>query len=478
MFDLLKQSELVFGSEPSTFREIASDVHIEIDSVVGDLPDGNTLQIFINNIMERDNLRIDIKSFEDFSYNANNKDDWQSEYKSFIDALKDDDEVKIKVNIDKKYENHTISIYSFRKFWEYYSRCDVLQLMKFFTDEFKTHQFLRFDVLDTNVCFYTHSIGFCSADEAWPVQIILRNDWIQKCETASLFLNRTDIRLTPMDFEILDKSGDTQIAEVIFRKLETLLSLLHLANSSYITDNTIVVQFSPEHSGFDYPIYGFFDNRFICDIFKWAFKGENITEKFGIVRNVINANSKTADQIKTIDSSILNSIKSNYMLYQNKTLEHYVKVKNDISKYIVETTQQLQEILHSVVDGLKNNFIAVILFFITTLLTDKINWNDFISYDSLDDDVKPVIYIFLIASFCYLGVSIFSLFLKYHFYKIDYKRLRDNYSSVLDENDLDNAFTHDDAFKASIIRIRIYSIITCVLWVLFLLIIFFWVHNK
>lgn len=478
LFDLLKQCELIFSAEPATFREVAANVHIEIESVVGSLPDAHSLQGFIDGIMERDDLRIDIISLVEFSYHSDNKDEWQSNYKEFIDTLNEDDKAEIKINILKKYENHVVSIYSFRKFWEYYGCCDVLQLMRYFSDELKSHQFLRFDVIDTDICLLTHSIGFWSANYTRFVQDISRKNLIKKCETASLFLNRTDIRLIPMDFEILDKSGDTQIAEDIFGKLETLLSLLHLANSSYIADNTIVVQFSPEHSGYDYPINDVFDNRFICEIFKWAFNSENIIEKFGIVRNVINENIKTAEQVKTIDSRMLSSIKSNYMLYQNKTLEHYIEVKKDISKYIVEATRQLQEILHSLADGIKNNFIAVVLFFITTMLTDKIDWKDFILSKKLDDEVKLVFIIFVIASFCYLGVSVFSFFLKYHLYKADYKRLRDNYIGVLDDNDLENAFKKDEAFKASIKRIKIYSGIICFLWVLFLILILIWVIYK
>jgi hypothetical protein len=250
-----------------------------------------------------------------------------------------------------------------------------------------------------------------------------------------------------------------------------------LANSSYIANEKIVLQFSPTQSGFDYEINTIIDNRHICQLFKWAFDGDNTVERSGIARNVICLNCKNSEQILAINEDILNSVKSNYLLFQKKTTEQYIEMKNQISEFIVNASKQLQEIIHDLIDGLKNNFIAVIMFLITIILTDSIDWDDIIRTGGLNKDLVFVINIFYVASIAYLVVTFVAMIVKWTFLKAGYKQLKDNYKEVLDEKDLEKAFNDDNVIKKAKRKIIISSMIIGVVWIIFLIIIYYFINQ-
>ena len=53
-------------------------------------------------------------------------------------------------------------------------------------------------------------------------------------------------------------------------------------------------------------------------------------------------------------------------------------MKNKISECIVDSAKQMQELSHDVVEAFRNNFVAVIVFLMTVLLTDSIDFSQFL----------------------------------------------------------------------------------------------------
>jgi hypothetical protein len=478
MFDFINSSKQVLGILKS-YYEAAAEVNAEFDSTIGALPDGESFTAYIKNFKERDDIEVTMRACIDFTYRSQDKTDWQDAYKQFKSDSEEEDEVKVSVHINKKYDaNNALSIYCLDKFMEYYSGLSTDKLLKFFASAFSDKPYLRFEVMDKEVGLYTHSIGFCQEDDSWPQMSVARGEWLKKCESSSLFLNRIELPLTPYDFELLgDVKNKNQTVVSLFNIMETLSSYLYLANSSYIANEKIVLQFSPIQSGFDYEINTIIDNRYVCQLFKWAFDGDNAVERSGIARNVICLNCKNAEQILAINEDILNSVKSNYLLYQKKTTEQYIEMKNQISEFIVDASKQLQEIIHDLIDGLKNNFIAVIMFLITIVLTDSIDWDDFIRTGALNQDLLFVTRIFIFASMAYLMVTYVAMVVKWSFFKAGYKQLKANYKDVLDEKDLVNAFNNDSVIKKAKWKIIISAIIIGVVWIAFLTAIYYFINQ-
>jgi len=152
-------------------------------------------------------------------------------------------------------------------------------------------------------------------------------------------------------------------------------------------------------------------------------------------------------------------------------------MKKDISQFIVESSQQMQEIIHSLTDGLKNNFVAIIMFFITIILTDSLDWNDFLSGGKINTDLRWIIYIFLASSLAYLIVSVVTAVFRWKFYKADFNRLKQNYSTMLDEQDIEEAFKNDEPLTTVRKRTIISSVIICTLWIAILALIVAWLIS-
>lgn len=477
MFDLLEQSKRLFTGESFSYFEAADNVHIEISTSVHMLPSTTDMLNIIDNISARDTMSITIKSVVSFRYNTGSED-WESSYTDFIEQCDPEDQADIKIHVKKEFANNTLSIYSFDMFWEYYGTGEGKdKIIPFFSDCLKKHPYLRFDVFDKPVKLVTDSIAFCSPDDNWTAQSG-RNDALTKCENVSQFFNRTSISLVPMDFTITSSCGNADIAKQIFGKLETLFSLLYLADISYIMDGKVHIQFSAEHMRINYPLDSLPANQSICNIFKWAFSDQNSIDKFVIARNVIGAKCKSFNEVLSADDSMLNAIKSNYTIFQKKTTQQYIDMKKDISDFIVGASQQMQEVTSSLTDGLKNNFIAVMMFFITTILTDSLDWETLLQSGEISDDLRSIVIFILIASAIYLLVSVAMAFYKWSFYKGNYIRLKENYAGLLSNEDINQAFDGDNNYKAVRNRTLVMSVIICAAWIGVLACICFWLFQK
>lgn len=477
MFDLHEQSKQLFNGKSFSYSETADNVHIEMSTSVSTLPSATALLNIINNISARDTLSIAIESVVSFRYVTGNAD-WESTYNDLVKQCEPEDQTDIKIHIKKGFANNTLSIYSFDKFWEYYATGDGKgNVISFFSDCLKEHSNLRFDVFDKPVKLVTDSIAFCSPDDNWTVQSD-RNDALTKCENISQFFNRTSISLVPMDFSITSSCENADIAKQVFGKLETLFSLLYIADTSYIADGKVYIQFSAEHTRINYSLDSLTANQSICSIFKWAFSDQNSIDKFVIARNVIGAKCKSFNEVLSADDSMLNAIKSNYTIFQKKTTQQYIDMKKDISDFIVGASQQMQEVTSSLTDGLKNNFIAVMMFFITTILTDSLDWETLLQGGEISDDLRSIVIFILIASTLYLIVSVSMTIYKWTFYKENYLRLKGNYSDLLSDEDINKAFDGDSSYKAVRNRTLVMSVIICAAWIGILACIFFWLFQK
>ncbi|MEG2483660.1 MAG: hypothetical protein RR964_09650 [Lachnospiraceae bacterium] len=478
MFDFLGSSKQIFGTQKS-YYEAAAEVNAEFTTIIEALPDAECFETYLTGFKERDDIEIVMKACTEFTFSSTNRLSLQENYKKFISDGEPTDDVEINIHIVKKYDDqNALSIYCFDEFIKYYNELSRIELLKFFVSAFSNHVYLRFEVLDKIVNLYTHSIGFCQEEEVWPSSDISRLEYLKKCEGASLFLNRIELPLVPYDFELLGNVVGKDCTTIeLFRKLETIFSYLYMANSSYLIDEKIVLQFSPTQSGFDYELKNIIDNRYICQIFKWAYEGQNSVERTGIARNVIYINCKKSEQIIGIDEDIWSSIKSNYMLYQRKTTEQYIEMKNQISTFIVDSSKQLQEMIHDLIDGLKNNFIAVIMFLITIILTDSVDWEDFLNTGVLSQDLTFVTKIFIAASTAYLIVTFIAMIVKWLFFKSAYIQLKLNYKEVFDEKDMNKAFDDDKIVKKARIKIVIAAIVIGVIWIAFLGIIYYFISQ-
>lgn len=122
---------------------------------------------------------------------------------------------------------------------------------------------------------------------------------------------------------------------------------------------------------------------------------------------------------------------------------------------------------YDLTSGLRNNFLAVIMFLITVILTDSMNWDDLINR-GIPRDVVYVAYVFAGASFFYLVITLIGVKKKWNYCSDGYFQIKKNYEEVLEKNDLDRIFEEDRLIKNAKKQIRKDEIIVSILWIFFL----------
>lgn len=469
MFDLIAEASCLF-SEMVSFYEVAAEANAVFSCTISDLPSVTELEKFLNSFCKSDTVELSIKSYLDFAYSSINPESLNADYISFVESSEPDDKVTINIHINKAYDDRgSLAIYSFENFVSYYTNRSFYDLIHELSTALNTRTHLAFHVIDKEVNLSTGTICFYNNISTLTSSTINRAEHLSNLNNASLFLNRNDLPLAPYDFRISNNiSTDTSQLTALLKKLETIFSYIYLAYSAHIVNDQVVLQLSPSAPNLALTYAEAIPCENICNLFQWAFDGDHAIERVGIVRNLLELNCKTISDLYLKDDTLLLSAKSNYILFQKKTIDKYIALKNSISLTIVEATNNMQEILQTLVDAVRNNFVAVIMFLITVIITDSISWEDLTSGTVLNTDLLLVIKIFCVSSFLYLLVTLISIILKWSFFSRGYKEIKANYKDLLDADDLVRAFDNDKAIKHLKKSIVVASFITSVIWVIFL----------
>ena len=332
-------------------------------------------------------------------------------------------------------------------------------------------QHICFQVLNCDSCIHTNSIAFAPDSESviWD-NARSRDSDIKNCNDSSVFFGRAQYPLVPQDFAIIEHIHDNRYdrIKVLFDKLRNILSYMYIANTSNIVGNKAVLQFDPTVNGHEYTLEQLSVNECIWKIYSWIHKDEGGIDRAGIVRNIINIYCKTSDAILDIDENIYNSAVANYVIYQKKHTDQYIELKNKLSEFIVESAGQLQELAHDLVEGIRNNFVAVIVFLMTVLLTDSIDFSNF-TQTSVSSNIVAVCGIFTIVSLLYMIVTLKAGNTKWGWLEKSYNDLKDNYNGVLDEKDIQTAVNDDAAFKNTEQEYKNVRRTICFIWFVFII---------
>ena len=445
MFDILQSANTIFGTMASSCKEIFPEFSCEYRVEGIKLPTSEDLNTFIEQTPKRDKMTITITS--DTGNVFSSDDSWIDSYNSFISGVYGDEDIIVSINVTKNIEAGKLSIYNKEKFSEFLASQKKEQVLEAFSNLFKKcGSKIHFQLLDTNGSLRTNSIAFSDNDVRW-MERYSREEAIKACEDSSVFLDRARIRLVPQDFEInsLEGKGFDTIIQ-IFKNLQTILVYIYLANTATVTNNKAILQFDPVAKGYEYELTELATNQVVPEIYDWIYMDRSCVDKACIARRIINTYCRDKDSILEIDETLLNSIKSDYIIYQKNHADQYIDMKNKISEYIVNCAEKIQNLSHDITDAFRNNFVAIIVFIMTVLLTDAIDFSAFLE-SGISPKVTAVCVIFTVSTILYFIATIIMCNQKWDWLKQSYGDLKTNYNGVFDKNDIEEAFNYDIPLK-------------------------------
>lgn len=444
-------SEIILSFCPSnsaTICEVRDAVKVDFETEKEKIPNYNKFVEILSQIPDRDRITVTFSNEADETSSVG-RDTLEIEYESKLGKFDTDDLISVCIEINKTICNNALSIYDYKRFCEWLSSRNFLQILESFASIMDRKEFMIFELFDSSENFSTGGMIFSSATLA---EKRINNSRLEKLENVrqtSSFSNEKFNKLLPDDFHIVMDYAGNPLTE-IFKKIETLLSIMYLADYVHIEDEKIYLQIVGQRKRdyiCDLEIKDFRDNLEFYRIYNWVYTEGNSIDKIGIARNIISLHCKHCDLFE-IDRKTFSSIQSNFSIYQKKNVENYLELKNKLADFIIELVDKTTDLIDGLSDGLKKNMIAFFSFFLTVFLVNIISESPL--EDILTRDITYLIYLMLFFSVIYLIISVNEINTKKRRIRKGYNNLQENYKEILDDSDLKEIFKEDKIIKKSL----------------------------
>lgn len=468
MFNIISIANAMLNTTPTTYKEIAREFICEYTVKKGDLPDSEQAMRFTADYPGKDIIQISFSDGSDRVVAIAGDTSWLQAYEDFIQGLNTGDVVAVRISVDKDFSDGIVRIYRLDAFLDFLSAETDEQLLSLFSslfDELGEH--IVFHLLERDGSIRTKNIVFSdNSTLQWEEGSSREEQW-KRCIDSTIFLNRDKYKLMPQDFDVIEPiegNGFEKLVALLTRE-RNVLSFVFLAYTSQIIDDKVILQFDPSSIPVEYKFEELSSNGIPYAIYQWAYCNDRCVERASIARKIISVYCRDKESICKIDDKILNSIKSDYQIYQKDNVEKYVEMKNQISGHITESIGKLEELTHEMAEALKNNLVAIIVFIMTAILTDSFDFDKLIGKD-ISENLPLVCGLFTVTSLLYLLITVYSGWRKWKWIDEAYDRLKQNYNDVLDAKDLEEAFNHDNIRNDGKRHYRNFTVVISILWVM------------
>lgn len=390
-------------------------------------------------IPERDKLTAEVSYGEDESIQIN-LDNFENNYLDEIqrlnDYLSDDEELEVKITIQKEIQQARLSIYDFSKFSSWFfdkGLMDFLECCNMLKKDY--HQSILFECLDDDVSLRGGFINFAS--EGNEVNILdsrqIRIDPLGRQEVCGI-VSDISIIFTPDDFHIVGQTRNFPKKYINYLNwLEMIFSLAYISNQSIFTKDTVQVilkgyRLVEDQVNFQQGEY----NHNFFNIYDWVYSAGNLSDKVTLARNLISLSCKWKS-ILVVDEAVLPAIQSNYNLYIQGNVKDYLTLKKEVSTTLQNYCNNVSNAINKYTGGLKANFIAF-LGYITTLLFTKGIQKDTTAI--FTQEISILTSIILVGSLLICFISIIELCLKYRYFNKMIEGLKSQYSDVMEEAEI------------------------------------------
>ena len=261
----------------------------------------------------------------------------------------------------------------------------------------------------------------------------------------------------------------------IFNKLECIMCLIYIGNrSEFINDDKVRISITGQTTTkfeLDYKnlVVGESLNQFfkICN---WIYeKDGDSVDKIEIARNIISISLDDNPDLSDIRNDLWYSVRSAHEIYLKEKVEKYLEVKQEVSKNLFEIMNSIGQIANQIGDGFKTNFIAIITFFISTIISNSTADNRL--NNIFTSEITVIALLFLIGSGVYLSLNCYSCKKEIERFQQIYNRSKENYEGILNPEDIKNIYNDDKYLKEDKVYIKkkIRAITIC--WIIFLVVI-------
>ena len=176
-------------------------------------------------------------------------------------------------------------------------------------------------------------------------------------------------------------------------------------------------------------------------IYDWCYIGGYRSEKISLARNIISLNCSNIDTLQLNDST-LSAIQSNFLIFERDNVRQYIKVRNEVSKILLDLQEKVNSIVESFTGDFRKNVLTIGSFFLTVVVVRLVSKGDV--YGCFTTNILLLSYFFILLSAVNLVYSRFVLDKKTKLFQKHYAQLRERYSTLLSKEELDKIFEDCD----------------------------------
>ena len=403
------------------------------------------------------------------------------DFNKFIEGLNDefefqeDEEIKIEILINKKNNQGVVIIYDFVAFERDLTKLNFEQFLNVFNRAFENNKNIIFKVHNLEADFYSSSIFFIPFQEDEQEKITQKSDrfsYIKKLNTVSHFDSSEKYKLSPIDFELIKENSVYKKLCDTFKLYSIVLSVIYLFDISSVVDNKL-----------EYKLNGYKSFKGEIDIsklknsklnsylpiFKWVFKGGNLTDKIGLSRNIISLHFEDKDQIYLTGNPYL-SIQSSYKIYEKENIKQYIDLRNKISEQLIDFNNRASKIVESFANGFQRSAFALLSFYVSTIVIRVLTKGNFINVFSLDALILSTV--FLIGSLIYFFISRWEIKTQRNRFVNSYENLKSRYQDLLNPDDIKRILNNDQEYQDDLSFIDLKRKFYSFMWLSFIIMLF------
>lgn len=317
--------------------------------------------ILAQNVPSRDNYACYIIE-EEFPDNELNIEEIETE-----DDLEEFSEnVIIKLSISKNVSNNVLSIYSLKKFENFFANLNIFNLLELIDFYVFKQDVNLFEILDhPNVVIFSSSSFTISGKniktKLFPIE---RKEILKTYSYVGKVIGFGNLNFIPEDFENYSRGKRNSKINNRIEILKRLYSVIFLVNKVENIDNDSfeVEILSKEKVSFVIQYQNLLDLNYSksFDIYKWVYSDKTI-DKVQIVRYFMYLDSR--DRL-ALDQDVFDASIFSFNQFINENLDAFIRVQDKALIAIQENQKKFKDLRNHIVSTFKTNSFTMLAFFI------------------------------------------------------------------------------------------------------------------
>jgi hypothetical protein len=445
LFTVNDKFNKIFESEETFEKKII------IDELL--LPDETALTSAVSELNHRDTLAILIKigAAETVSFHSQ-----KSKLNDFLVSVTNEladreasDQISIEIKIQKKIKDSLLSIYDLGAFQRYLGELNFLELLTVFETFLKNDGYIIFQCFLSVANFSSSSLYFSSniaEIDLSNIQTAVKRKRNESINTNCHYGNSAELSLIPEDFKLTKRSQSADI-NLLLDRLALIHCIISLFDIRHSNEKGIYYKLNGYKSisnEIDFKSMDVSSLSEYFEIYQWTYEGGNLSDKIGLVRNIISIHLEN-DKTIELKGQPYASIKSGFEIYLKQNIKQYIDIRNKISDQLLDFSKRANLIVDNFASNFQKSIFAFLSFFASVFVLRVLSKADY--KHVLSPDTTILCLTFLGISIVFLIFSTWEIKEQRKRFVLSYSNLKERYQDLLVSGDIEKILNNDRDFN-------------------------------